>query len=60
MDKELDLYYKNEMDRYRECVEKGEKFKQKPFIRIFKQERNEPCPCGSGKKFKKCCLNEVR
>ncbi len=20
--------------------------------------RNSPCPCGSGKKFKKCCLNE--
>lgn len=20
-------------------------------------ERNWPCPCGSGKKFKKCCLN---
>lgn len=20
-------------------------------------QRNEPCPCGSGKKFKKCCLN---
>ncbi len=20
--------------------------------------RNDPCPCGSGKKFKKCCLNE--
>lgn len=19
-------------------------------------ERNEPCPCGSGKKYKKCCL----
>ena len=19
-------------------------------------QRNEPCPCGSGKKFKKCCL----
>ena len=19
--------------------------------------RNEPCPCGSGKKFKKCCLS---
>lgn len=19
--------------------------------------RNEPCPCGSGKKFKKCCMN---
>ncbi len=22
--------------------------------------RNEPCPCGSGKKFKKCCLNSVK
>ena len=21
--------------------------------------RNEPCPCGSGKKFKKCCLSKV-
>ncbi|MEI7705920.1 MAG: SEC-C metal-binding domain-containing protein [Deltaproteobacteria bacterium] len=19
--------------------------------------RNDPCPCGSGKKFKKCCAN---
>jgi hypothetical protein len=22
--------------------------------------RNDPCPCGSGKKFKKCCLEKVR
>ena len=22
----------------------------------IKTGRNEPCPCGSGKKFKKCCL----
>ena len=21
--------------------------------------RNEPCPCGSGKKYKKCCLAKV-
>jgi uncharacterized protein len=20
--------------------------------------RNEPCPCGSGKKYKKCCLEK--
>jgi hypothetical protein len=20
--------------------------------------RNDPCPCGSGKKFKKCCLHK--
>lgn len=23
---------------------------------VPKVERNEPCPCGSGKKYKKCCL----
>ena len=22
--------------------------------------RNDPCPCGSGKKFKKCCLNKPK
>ena len=21
--------------------------------------RNEPCPCGSGSKFKKCCLPKI-
>lgn len=30
-----------------------------PFVRKEpKVGRNEPCPCGSGKKFKKCCLNK--
>jgi uncharacterized protein len=23
--------------------------------RVIKIGRNEPCPCGSGKKFKRCC-----
>ena len=22
--------------------------------------RNDPCPCGSGLKFKKCCLNPIK
>ena len=22
-----------------------------------KMDRNAPCPCGSGKKYKKCCIN---
>lgn len=26
----------------------------------MKPERNKPCACGSGKKFKKCCWNPVR
>jgi hypothetical protein len=29
-----------------------------PFLRTQKQVgRNDPCPCGSGKKFKKCCMS---
>ena len=27
-----------------------------PISREPKVGRNDPCPCGSGKKFKKCCL----
>lgn len=22
-------------------------------------QRNEPCPCGSGQKFKKCCIDKL-
>ncbi len=28
-----------------------------PFVRENKTGRNDPCPCGSGKKFKQCCMN---
>ena len=24
-------------------------------VKVEKVGRNDPCPCGSGKKFKKCC-----
>ncbi len=34
----------------------GEMVKKKPVKReTAKVGRNEPCPCGSGKKYKKCC-----
>jgi len=26
-------------------------------LRIGKIGRNDKCPCGSGKKYKKCCIN---
>ena len=30
-----------------------------PYVRDApKVGRNDPCPCGSGKKYKKCCLND--
>jgi hypothetical protein len=28
-----------------------------PASRLAKPGRNAPCPCGSGRKYKKCCLN---
>ena len=33
--------------------------KQQPIIAPPKVGRNDPCPCGSGKKYKKCCLNKA-
>lgn len=29
-----------------------------PRVREYKIGRNDPCPCGSGLKFKKCCINK--
>ncbi len=45
------LEYKKQ-DVFEEKEEKPAK--QKP-IRVRKVGRNDPCPCGSGKKYKKCC-----
>lgn len=33
--------------------------KVKPIVRPGSRlGRNDPCPCGSGRKYKKCCMNE--
>lgn len=32
--------------------------RNKPYISEEKIGRNDLCPCGSGKKYKKCCLDE--
>ena len=38
----------------------GEKPVAKKPVKVVKIGRNEPCPCGSGKKYKKCCgVNET-
>ncbi|WP_300390609.1 SEC-C metal-binding domain-containing protein [Fusobacterium sp.] len=37
-------FYKNKSTYYNE-----------PIVKKRKIGRNEPCPCGSGKKYKKCC-----
>ena len=46
-----------------EAKENGKKLKPmdldvtEPITVETKVGRNDPCPCGSGKKFKKCCNN---
>ena len=32
--------------------------KLKPIVKGEEPGRNDPCPCGSGKKYKKCCINK--
>jgi uncharacterized protein YecA (UPF0149 family) len=32
--------------------------RSKQVVKSKKIGRNDPCPCGSGKKYKKCCLNK--
>ncbi len=31
---------------------------KKPVVKSTKVGRNDPCPCGSGKKYKQCCLGK--
>lgn len=39
-----------------QAIGSNEPVKQKPFVRKTKKiGRNDPCPCGSGKKYKNCC-----
>jgi hypothetical protein len=50
---ELAWWYEPEVD---EVDEEAEAPPQLPYIRETpKVGRNDPCPCGSGKKYKKCC-----
>ena len=34
--------------------------KKQPAKKIAKPGRNDPCPCGSGKKFKKCTCEQYK
>jgi len=57
---ELNRYFEIDEDDYEEEDDFDEWYHdyepQKPFVREEKKVgRNDPCPCGSGKKYKKCC-----
>ena len=65
---EADYLSRGEKGTHREtsdfCKEDGRwmflRGKQNPARVGPKVGRNDPCPCGSGKKFKKCCLSPTR
>ena len=33
--------------------------KRQPIVKEAEPGRNDPCPCGSGKKYKKCCMSNA-
>jgi hypothetical protein len=60
---ELGLALEQHAPAFRAAVAAGElagrapRPRAKPFVhRAQKTGRNDPCPCGSGKKFKQCCM----
>jgi hypothetical protein len=63
--KKIDIILKNDIPyverfkkhymMFRMAVDKSNK--PTPFVSQVKIGRNDPCPCGSGRKYKKCCLN---
>jgi uncharacterized protein len=45
-------YFRSQREAYA-----GTTFTHEPRHTASKVGRNDPCPCGSGKKYKKCCGN---
>ncbi|MCZ6599997.1 MAG: preprotein translocase subunit SecA [Acidobacteria bacterium] len=56
---DLAMERRRQQQQERELIFAGGKEGAKPRPRVRKKDekvgRNEPCPCGSGKKYKKCC-----
>jgi hypothetical protein len=55
---ELDVWRQVALERemdFRKSGKPGNDFAKAPVRNETKVGRNDPCPCGSGKKYKKCC-----
>lgn len=50
---------KLERKRVANAMSIGKKQENKPVVKKEKIGRNDPCPCGSGKKYKKCCGKNI-
>ncbi len=54
----IDLEDESDLKEYIESRQHNAGMDKKPGMKLVKKTgRNEPCPCGSGKKYKKCCGN---
>jgi uncharacterized protein YecA (UPF0149 family) len=58
------MFFSHTLPRLKKLAEKIREERQREQARILARQnpaifknvgRNEPCPCGSGKKYKKCC-----
>ena len=52
-------YDKQKREEFLKRLAELERKERRENVRI-KIGRNDPCPCGSGKKYKQCCLNKPR
>ena len=58
-------WIETQLQSFKESVQKADYYSdsyddfympvQQPIVKAAKVYPNEPCPCGSGKKYKKCC-----
>ncbi|HHH19876.1 MAG TPA: preprotein translocase subunit SecA, partial [Campylobacterales bacterium] len=55
LESELAEAVTNEEEMVMADIEEGEAPARKPIRTAKKPKRNDPCPCGSGKKYKQCC-----
>jgi len=57
---ELESFVNDSKDRYMQRFRDNGSVKGKMFKKNYTDvNRNDPCPCGSGRKFKKCCLSII-
>ena len=53
-------FYKHSLAEFERIIEQLNRHRAGAFVAVpstsDKVGRNDPCPCGSGKKFKKCCM----
>ncbi len=48
-------------DKFRSAIREDGTVKGETFTKKYTDVgRNDPCPCGSGRKFKKCCMELIR